>query len=164
VINTIDITATSYSDVTTLSDPFTDGDLEAKVDAAMTALAYPSNGLFSPVASLNWSTDRKTLEKESSSYRPRFAKPKVGLGTCYKIKSATRFTPAGGGAPVYTDITEETWDGTADPGDSTKGIGALRTLAVPAAEGETVVGWYTDPSDHSTFVRDLYGVVCYGCA
>ena len=155
----------------TLSDEYTTDLLKSNTVAALPAYDDDWNDTAGSYANL--SSDELTYAIRESRYRIRFKIPKVGFGTCYKLTWVERFTPEGGGDPVDTprnwqwssgDVPEDY-----DPDDPSTypiagdGADPYFSLPVPESDGETLIGYYTDPEDPETYVEGYILAECRNC-
>lgn len=142
-------------------------DMVDRLDAALGAATYPGYAAGNPVASFSVAVSELSAGGEASKYKIAHKVPLVGGGLCYKAKWVERFTPAGGGDPEDTEKTY-TWDGITPGGydpatQSTWPTSGVFTMARPASQGETIIGYYTDPEDPETFVENYVLFTCEGC-
>ena len=149
----------------TLTTEYTTYDLIALAIAALPS--WPSFSEGSPFSSYSLATDELSFTVERSKYKFRFKVPKVGNGSCYKLTwvERTTLTPSA----TITDVPKTfTWNGTAAGYDATDPTTWPHTgeyeIDEPASNGETVIGYYTDPTDHTTFVQEYILAECRGCA
>ena len=164
-LNAYETWAGSYS--LTLSDEYTTTALIANVIAALPSWPSFTATAGSPVSSYTLATDQLSFTVERSKYKFRFKVPKVGNGSCYKLTwvERTTLTPSA----TITDVPKTfTWNGTAAGYDATDPTTWPHTgeyeIDEPASNGETVIGYYTDPTDHTTFVQEYILAECRGCA
>jgi len=147
-----------FSDITeTFSDPYTTANLLADTLAALPAFDDDWDDTAGSYYDLT--SDELTNSIRESRYRFRFKIPKVGRGTCYKIKWTEVFMPEEGD-PVETERCA-IWDGTIpegyDPDDPSTwpiigdGTNPYFELAIPEENGTITV----DP--------DSIVAVCRGC-
>ena len=141
----------------TLTTEYTTYDLIALAIAALPS--WPSFSEGSPFSSYSLATDELSFTVERSKYKFRFKVPKVGNGSCYKLTWVER-TTLSGGSPTDVDKTY-TWGGIVTSG---YGYSDEYEIDEPADNGETIIGYYTDPTDHTTFVAGYILAECRGCA
>lgn len=147
------------------SSPYTTSALVSNTIAALPSFSSFTAG--SPVASYSLSGTEQSFTIERSKYKFRFKVPKVGNGSCYKLTWVER-TSLTGGSP--TDAAKSyTWDGVIPAGydpldNSTWPTTGEYEIDEPASNGETVIGYYTDPTDPTTFSGGYILAECRGCS
>lgn len=151
---------------TTLSNEYTS---ELLVSNAIARLpSWPSFTTGGPPEAAHvLATDELSFTVERSKYKFIFMIPKVGNGTCYKLTWVER-TTLEGASP--TDVGKTfTWNGVIPSGyndetPSTYPTSGEYEIDEPASNGETIIGYYVDPLDHSSFVTNYILAECRSCA